>query len=207
MTDATTVEQKLPTETEKQKVRSLWGKALDYDRKRTETCIKLVEAVEALEEKYPALRLKSGRDAEEYYVAAFSISRTYLIKMRNIARMHEALGEAAKELPAPWTTQQELASKFKDDYGKLTHLVESKQITSDMEASEVREVVGQVIPPKKPKAKAGSTGTTTTPVTTGYSIQPMTGATWDDGHEHVCIHCNTHFELANGTVSTYRSGN
>lgn len=202
---ANAIEHTLPTETEKNKVRSLWGKALDYDRKRTETCIKLVEAVEALEEKYPALRLKSGRDAEEYYVAAFSISRTYLIKMRNIARMHEALGEAAKELPAPWTTQQELASKFKDDYGKLTHLVESKQITSDMEASEVREVVGQVIPPKKPKAKTGSTGTT--PVSTGYSIQPMAGATWDDGHEHVCIHCNTHFELANGTVSTYRNGN
>lgn len=200
MADA--LDTKLPTETEKNKVRALWGRAVDYDRKRTETCIKLVQAVEELEEKYPALRLKSGRDAEEYYVAAFSISRTYLIKMRNIARMHEALGESAKELPAPWTTQQELASKFKDDYGKLTHLVESKSITPDMEASEVREVVATVIPPRKPKA--GSTGTT--PVTTGYSIQPLTGATWDDGHEHVCLHCNTHFELANGTVATYRTG-
>lgn len=197
MADA--VEAKLPTETEKQKVRSLWGKALDYDRKRTETCIRLVQAVEDLENKYPALRLKSGRDAEEYYVAAFNLSRTTLIKLRNVARMHEALGEAAKELPAPWTTQQELASKFKDDYEKLTHLVESKQITPEMEATEVREVVAEVIPPKKPKVKAGSTGTEQG----GYQMQPMSGATWDDGHEHVCIHCSTHFQLANGTVSTY----
>lgn len=197
----TKVVAELPTETEKNKVRSLWGQAVDYDRKRTETCLKLVKAVESLEEKYPKLRLMSGRDAEQYYSDNFGLTRTYLIKMRNIARMHEALGtDVAKELPAPWTTQQTLASRFKDDYGKLTDLLENKQITHDMEASEVRDVIAEVIPPKPRKTAPAAT--------TGYVMQPMTAGTniWNDGHEHICIRCNTHFELANGTVSTFRTG-
>lgn len=177
---STEITETLPTLAEQNAVRKLWGRALDYDRKRTETCIKLVQAVEALEDKYPKLRLMSGREAEEYYVSSFNISRTYLIKMRNIARMHEALGEdTAKELPAPWTTQQELASKFKDNYDKLTHLVESKAITSDMEAAEVREVIGQVIPQKKKKVNAAPSRTVTP---AGHVCTcSVCGSTWNAG--------------------------
>lgn len=192
----------LPNDIEKGKVRKLWGQAVDIDRKRTEACIAIVKAIEALEDKYPKLAGMTGRDAEEYYMGAFGISRPTLIKMQNITGMHEELGaDVARELPAPWTTQQELASKFKGQYDKLAHLIETKAITPRMEASEVREVVGQVIPPKKRNS------TVIAPASTGYVMQPMTiTATLGDGHDHelACRLCGTLFQLDAHTASTMR---